>query len=519
MNGADAILKSLIAGGIDVCFANPGTSEMHFVSALDRITGMRCVLGLAETVVTGAADGYARIAGKPAVTLLHTGPGLANGLSNLHNARRAPVPIVNIVGDHATYHAKLDAPLASDIMSLARPMSHWVRCIETPATAGADTAAAIAASHEGAGRIATLILPADIAWNDNPAGECVAPSPKAAPAIDRVALAAATRALQSGEPTMLLLGGVLSRQRLEKAASVAAGHGARLARELFPTLLAHGAGVPTIEHMPYPPERMHAFMADTRHLVLIGANSPTTFFAYPGVESSAVPEGCQVHVLAGHDDSIDLALDELLREPGGSTAFKTNPQTSVPAHRGQALNAAVIAEILAVSLPRDAVVIEEAISSSPPLIAALAGANAHELVFAAGGSIGWAIPAAVGAAIAAPSRKVICLTGDGSALYSLQGLWTLAREKLDVIVIVYANHDYSILKHEFDRVGAQAMGPRARAMMNIENPTIDFLALATGLGVFATRAESADAFAQALSTAVAAKGPVLIEAVIPGTTR
>ena len=517
MNGADVILKSLIAGGIDVCFANPGTSEMHFVSALDRISGIRCVLGLAETVVTGAADGYARIAGKPAVTLLHTGPGLANGLSNLHNARRAPVPIVNIVGDHATYHVKLDAPLASDILSLAKPMSHWVRCIETPANAGADTAAAITASHQGAGRIATLILPADIAWSENPAGEQVAVVPPAA-AANSDALASAVAALRSGEPTMILVGGTLSRPRLEKAAAIAAQHGARLARELFPTLLAHGAGAPTVEHMPYPPELMHAFMAGTRHLVLIGASSPTTFFAYPGVKSSAVPDGCTLHVLAGHDDALDPALDELLRTAGGMDGVTKNVRARPAPRAGGALNAVVIADVIAAYLPRDAVVIDEAISSSPPLIAALAGANAHDIVFAAGGSIGWAIPAAVGAAIAAPHRRVICLTGDGSALYSLQGLWTLAREKLDVIVIVYANHDYSILKTEFDRVGAQAMGPRARAMMNIGNPTIDFVALATGLGVSAIRAESSEAFAQALATAVDAKGPVLIEAIIPGTT-
>ena len=518
MNGADVILRSLIAGGIDVCFANPGTSEMHFVSALDRITGIRCVLGLAETVVTGAADGYARIAGKPAVTLMHTGPGLANGLSNLHNARRAPVPIVNIVGDHATYHVKLDAPLASDILNLAKPMSHWVRYIETPATAGADTAAAITASRKGAGRIATLILPADIAWSDNPSSEqeTVAPSVKA---VDSATLASAVAALRSGEPAMILAGGNLPRNRLEKVAAIAAKHGARAARELFPTLLGHGIGAPTIEHMPYPPELMHAFMAGTRHLILIGASAPTTFFAYPGVRSSAVPDGCLLYALAGHDDAIDPALDELLRVAGGTDSVTKNVCASRGSFAGTALDAAMIANVIAEYLPPDAIIIDEAISSSPPLIGALAGANPHELIFAAGGSIGWAIPAAVGAAIAAPHRKVICLTGDGSALYSLQGLWTLAREELDVVVVIYANHDYSILKTEFDRVGAQAMGPRARAMMNIENPTINFVELAAGLGVSSVRADSSDEFARALAKAMAAKGPVLIEAVIPGATQ
>ena len=389
MNGAEAILKTLISGGIEVCFANPGTSEMHFVSALDRVKTMRCVLGLAETVVTGAADGYGRVSGKPAVTLLHTGPGLANGLSNLHNARRAPAPIVNIVGDHATSHRGLDSPLASDIVGLAKAMSHWVHRIEKPAQASADTADAIRIACEGAGRIATLILPADIAWADDVPEATTTLSVDAAPGLDCTVFAKATAALSAGQSTMILLGGSLSRDRLQRAATVASKYGVRLARELFPTLLAHGVGVPTIEHMPYPPELMHSFMANTRHLILIGATAPTTFFAYPGVRSVAVPDGCEVHVLAGHDDKIDGALEALVSYAGAAAVgFKTNEETAVPTHAGRPFNASTIADLLAARIPRDSIVIEEAISSSPPLIAALSGARAHELLFAAGGSIG-----------------------------------------------------------------------------------------------------------------------------------
>jgi acetolactate synthase I/II/III large subunit len=519
MNGAEAILQSLIGGGIEVCFANPGTSEMHFVSALDRIESIRCVLGLAETVVTGAADAYARISGKPAVTLLHLGPGLANALSNLHNARRGPVPMVNIVGDHATYHAKLDAPLASDIMSLAKSMSHWVRRMEVLSEAGADTAAAIAASHEGAGRIATLILPADIAWSDGPVAERAFTPQSNARSADPPRMNAAIEALNSGLPTLILLGGNLSRARLQKAAAIAAKHGARLARELFPTLLAHGEGVPTIEHMPYPPELMHTFFAGVRHVVLIGASTPTTFFAYPGVNSSPVPEDCQLHVLAEHDESIDPALDELLEKTSAAgTPFERNPRTAAGEYAARPLDAATIATILASEIPANSIVIDESVSSAPPLMPALRGAAEHEWIFATGGSIGWGIPASVGAAIAAPGRKVVCLEGDGSSMYSFQGLWTLAREKLDVVVVIYANRDYSILKTEFDRVGAQAMGKRAHAMMNIANPTIDFVGLARSLGVPAARADSTDAFATLLQRAFATKGPSLIEAVIAGAT-
>ena len=166
MNGAESLVRTLVAGGVDVCFSNPGTSEMHFVAALDRVEGMRCVLGLFEGVVTGAADGYFRMKGTPASTLLHLGPGLANGLANLHNAKKANSGIVNIVGQHATHHIGYNAPLTSDIEGLARPMSAWVRTSPDAKSVSADGAAAIAAARSAPPQIATLILPADTAWNE-----------------------------------------------------------------------------------------------------------------------------------------------------------------------------------------------------------------------------------------------------------------------------------------------------------------------------------------------------------------
>ncbi|RUZ81592.1 acetolactate synthase large subunit, partial [Mesorhizobium sp. M7A.F.Ca.CA.001.14.1.1] len=165
MNGADVLCDVLLANDVTVCFANPGTSEMHFVAALDRKPKMRCVLGLFEGVVTGAADGYARMTDRPAATLLHTGPGLANGLANMHNARRAFSPMINIVGDHASYHLPLDAPLTSDIESLAAPMSNWVGRVKGPADVVPAAEAAFRASLTPPG-VATLILPADAAWGE-----------------------------------------------------------------------------------------------------------------------------------------------------------------------------------------------------------------------------------------------------------------------------------------------------------------------------------------------------------------
>src|SRR5579859_6981734 len=204
MNGAESLVRTLVAGGVNVCFTNPGTSEMHFVAALDRVEGMRCILGLFEGVVTGAADGYYRMKGTPASTLLHLGPGLANGLANLHNAKKARSGIVNIVGQHATYHIALNAPLTSDIEGLARPMSEWVRTSPDAKSVSADGAAAIAAAKSSPPQIATLILPADTAWNEAD-GIAQTPAPKQQPGFSTAAVEKAAEVLHSGGDTNLLL--------------------------------------------------------------------------------------------------------------------------------------------------------------------------------------------------------------------------------------------------------------------------------------------------------------------------
>src|ERR671931_124755 len=274
MNGAQAMIRTLVDGGVDVCFTNPGTSEMHFVAALDSTPEMRAVLGLFEGVVTGAADGYGRMADKPAATLLHLGPGLGNGLANLHNARRAGTPLVNIVGDHATYHAEHDAPLQSDIESAARNVSAWIRTSRSTADVALDAADAV---------------------------------------VDAVA-----KVLVSGEPSALLVGGSATRERgLVAASRVANATGSKLLGETFPARLERGAGRPPLERLGYLAEFMTAQLAGLRHLVLVDAKEPVSFFAYPEKPSYLVPEGCDVHVLAAGGDDAVGALEHLADVVGG----------------------------------------------------------------------------------------------------------------------------------------------------------------------------------------------------------
>ena len=298
MNGAESLVHTLLACGVDTCFSNPGTSEMHFVAALDRIPGMRCILGLQENTVTGAADGYARMTDKPACTLLHCGPGLANGLANLHNARRARSSIVNLVGDQATYHRPLDAPLTADTEGWARGVSSWVRTASKAETVGADCAVAVQAARTSPGGIATLILPSDTCWDDG--GVVGTPLPEIAkPQVPPDAIAAAVRALRSGEPTLLLLGGYALRAGpLAVARGILAATGARMLAQTSNARMERGAGRTAIDRLPYPVDQAIAALAGLKHIILVGAITPVGFFAYPGKPGLMAPPDCQIHVLA-----------------------------------------------------------------------------------------------------------------------------------------------------------------------------------------------------------------------------
>ena len=512
MNGAQALINTLVDGGVDVCFANPGTSEMHFVAALDTVPRMRGVLALFEGVATGAADGYARMADRPAAVLLHLGPGLGNGLANLHNARRAGVPMVVIVGDHATYHKKYDAPLESDIDALAGTVSGWVRRTGAADHVGADAAAAIAASIVDQ-QISTLILPADASWSDGgvpatvPVREAiVAGTENVGPVAD---------VLRSGEPTMLLIGGDATREPgLAAAARIAQATGARWLCETFPTRLQRGAGIPAVERLAYFAEAAMAQLDGTKHLVLAGAKSPVSFFAYPGKPSDLVPTDCTVHTLAGFSSAAD-ALTALAHElaPGTVAPVAAASRPQLPTG---ALTAGSAAEVISALLPERASVVDESNTSSMPLVQATAGAPAHDWLTLTGGAIGYGIPTAVGAAVAAPDRPVLCLESDGSAMYTISGLWTQARENLDVTTVLYNNRAYDILRIELQRVGAgSAPGPKALDLLDLSRPTMDFVKISEGMGVPARRATTCEEFTEALRAAFEEPGPHLIDAIVP----
>ncbi|HEY3696823.1 MAG TPA: acetolactate synthase large subunit [Phenylobacterium sp.] len=514
MNGAESLVRTLVASGIDTCFANPGTSEMHFVGALDKVEGIRAVLGLFEGVVTGAADGYARMTGRPAATLLHLGPGLANGLANLHNARRAASPIVNVVGDHATYHAQYDPPLASDVAGFARPVSAWVHASLSPRTVAADAARAVQAARAAPGQIATLILPADTAWLDaeGPAAPLpvAPPPPPPAAAVDRAA-----QALKAGARAGILMrGAALTREALEDAGRIAAASGCRLFCDTFAPRLERGAGVVEVERIPYFAEAIVEFLKDLDTLVLVGAKPPTAFFAYPGKPSWCLPESCSLCYLAhDHEDgpAALAALAEAVKAPQHPVRRASLELPGAPSGK---FNAHTIGLSIARHLPEGAVLSDDAATSSAPTLIAAASGRPHVHLALTGGSIGQGLPVAAGAATACPDRKVVCITGDGSGLYTPQALWTMGRERLDVTTVVFANRSYKILNVELGRVGVNTPGPKARAMLELRDPDLDWVSLAQGFGIEASRADTIEAFDAQFADAMEGRGPRLIEAVI-----
>jgi acetolactate synthase I/II/III large subunit len=511
VNGAHALIETLVGCGVEVCFANPGTSEMHFVAAVDDVPGMRVVLGLFEGVVTGAADGYARVAGKPAATLLHLGPGMANGMANLHNARRARSPMVNIVGDHATFHKQHDAPLDSDIEAVARTFSGLTQRPTSPHQIGFAAASAVAAAKAAPGSISTLILPADVSWGSG-ATPMTPLVPQGRVDVEADVIEMIAKVLTSGEPCTLLLGGsAAGSDALHCATRVAAAVGAQVLLETSIACLARAGGLPPIARLNYRGGAASRQLAGVRHLILVDAKAPVAFFAYPGRNSNLVPQDCQVHVLSsGHDDSV-AALQRL------AEAVSAPPIRPAPIDRPQppvgALTPAAIADAIAALLPEDAVVVDEGVSTGGYIAAATASGPRHDWLNVTGGAIGIGLPLAIGAAVAAPDRKVVGLEADGSAMYTIQALWTHARENLDTTTIILNNREYRILRSELERVGATA-GPKALDMLDLSRPDIDFVGLSTSLGVPAERANTAEDFTAVLERALADDGPRLVEAVI-----
>jgi len=511
MNGAESLVRTLVGAGVDVCFTNPGTSEMHFVVALDRVPGMRSVLALFEGVATGAADGYYRMAGRPALTLLHLGPGLANGLANLHNAKKAGSGVVNIVGEHAIPHIALDAPLTSDIDGIARPVSHWVHTSRVAADVGADGARAIAAAMTPPGQVATLILPGDTAWNEG--GVVAAPvAAPARPAVAEAAVEAAAAALGGPESLILLGGAALAEDCLALAGRIAAKTGCGLLTEWSNARLERGAGRVTVGRIPYPVDLALGVLNPYRRIVLAGARPPVAFFAYPDKPGVLTQPGTEFVELADSGADILGALDGLAgavgahgAAPAGIAAPKRPEIPDAPT------SPETIAQVLGALIPEGAIIVDESVTTGRAFFPATAGAPPHTWMNNRGGSIGYGLPVAVGAAVACPDRKVIALEGDGSAMYTVQSLWTMARENLDITVLVFANHSYEILHGELANVGAANPGPRAIDMLTLNRPKLDWVDMARGMGVEACRISDARELAKALATGLASEGPYLVQ--------
>jgi acetolactate synthase-1/2/3 large subunit len=510
-NGAQALIQTLVNAGVDTCFTNPGTSEMHFVAALDG-ADMRGVLCLFEGVASGAADGYARMAGKPAATLLHLGCGLGNALANLHNARKARVPMVNIIGDHATYHTQYDAQLQSDIETISK----WIKTTPETSRLATDAAEAVAVAKGPPSQIATLILPADVSWNDGAKPAQAHPPVRPPPASDETVQAIAQVIRKSGKKVAFLLGNrVLREAGLRAASQIAEQTGAKLFCEVFPTRLERGEGLPAVERIAYLAEMASVQLGGYDHLVLVDAKAPVSFFAYPGKKSHLVPDDCTAHTLVQtHEDAV-ASLQALVEAVGASDSAPKLQSAGRPNLPKGKLNAAKVCQAIGALLPANAIISDESQTSGVKLPISTAGAPRHDVLTLTGGAIGQGLPAALGAAVASPDRPVLALVGDGSAMYTIQALWTIAREGLDVTTVIFNNRSYGILNIELERVGAEKIGPEAKAQLDLSEPAIDFVSMAQGMGVPARRVARAEDFSAALKNAFEMHGPTLIEAIVP----
>lgn len=515
MNGAASLVKTLLASGVDTVFANPGTSEMHFVAALDAHPEMNCTLCLFEGGTSGAADAYFRMKRDVAATLLHLAPGFGNAFANLHNARKAGSGIVNVVGDHAGYHLAYESPLKGDIHGVSGAISHWTRTSPDALSVAGDGAAAVRAARSANGQIATLVLPANTAWDEaeGPA-TASAPPPLHRAANDRIE--AAARALCRPGAALLVGGTALFGDQLRLAGRIAARAGCRLMADALIPRITRGAGTTVLEQLPYPVAPKIEMLRDVKSLTLVGAERPVTFFAYPGKPSLPEAPGCTIDQLCRPDMDIGATLQGLADALGVAAEEPAVHALDLPAlPSGGDLTFAGIGAAMAHLLPENAILCNESVTSGRLFLPSLANARPHDVLSSTGGAIGFGLPGATGAATACPDRKIVAPTGDGSAMYTLQSLWTMARMGMDVTVIVFANRGYQILRDELVNVGVNSYGPNAQAMFDVEKPALDWVALAQGHGVPGTRARDMDGFVRALRNGLESEGPSLIEVACP----
>lgn len=514
MNGAESLIRSFTAAGVNVCFANPGTSEMHLVQAIDAVPEMRAVLSLFEGVCTGAADGYGRMTGIPATTLLHLGPGLGNGIANLHNARRASTPIINLIGNHALYHVGFDAPLTSDIDTLAQNVSSWVKGDSTASSLATDgmlaLQAALTAKPGSGGQISTMIIPADACWNEEGAAVASYISAPERPRVDDRVISEVAQMLDANSMILINSDGLSIEARIA-ANRIADKTGCRVSMTPFPSRVDGGAGLPGCERLPYFPEQVLAALSGVEKLILAGADSPVSFFAYPNTPSVLVPESCAVTRLSESEEDTTQALEslaDLLGVSGGGYAVNQMAEQERPTGK---LSTRTISAAIASLIPEGTIICGDS-GGGGAAFGPCQTARPNTWLNLTGGSIGQGGPVAVGAAVACPDQPVLALLGDGASMYTNQSFWTQAREGLNVTTVIFNNSKYGILETEYLRLGVNEIGERAADLFDLSGPSIDFVQLGNSMGVPGRAVETAEEFVQALESSLSEPGPSLIEA-------
>jgi acetolactate synthase-1/2/3 large subunit len=513
MTGAEILIKTAVKAGVEVCFTNPGTTEMPLVCAFDSVPGIIPYLGLFEGCCTGAADGYGRMADKPAMTLLHLGPGLGNGIANLHNARRGGIPVLNVIGEHATWHQAANAPLTMDIAALAKPVSGWQRICSKTETVSQDTAEAIAAASQG--QVASLIVPSDVQWSECPGTAIKLPKPTVK-SIDSEPIYRAAELLRTDHKAALILGGrALRKGGLNAAARIRTKTGCELLSERAPARIERGLGIPPTEVIPYFPRQALALLSKYQVVIIAGTEEPVTFFGWQGYPSRLLNDSQKICLISANCINAAQALEDLadaLDATAGvdpsNTGFAKLDKPQTPEGELTAEKAGII---LASLQPENAIIVNESITSGGAYLPLAVGSPPHTMMALPGGAIGYGIPCAVGAAIASPDRPVINFQADGAAMYTLQALWMQARESLNITTLICSNRRYNILKIEFARADIQTPGPYARALTDLGNPNIDWVQISKAMGVPAVAVDRCEMMVKELKKAIHEPGPHLIE--------
>ena len=509
MNGAEVLTATLTQGGVDTVFMNPGTTELDLVDTFTSVPGMRCVLTLFEGVASGAADGFGRIAGYPAATLLHLGPGLANAAANFHNARRARTPVISIVGEHTRAHQPLDPPLASDIAGIAKTHSKFVEAITSSDQICTAVATALATATTAPKGVATLLFPADLAWEPSrQSGEHLAASRSWTP--DTEALKRAATALVRPGAVIFAGGDALRKPALNELAKLCS-RGAQIFAETFPAVHERGGNLPRISRLPYLPEQAIALLERATALILIGAPQPISFFGYRGTPSILTPSGCEIIEVVPPGFPCLGAIEALAEEAGLSDPYLPPVPTEPMLQAQQShLDAVGLASAIASSIESGTIVVDEANTGGVALQGPTSDSPEHIWLTVPGGSIGEGIPLAIGAALAEPNSRVLALVADGSSLYTIQGLWTIARERLPVTVVILNNLRYAILQYEASR--RSPVTEELRKLTSLDSPAINYRKLAEGFGIKADVAHTPFELLQQLHGAALRPEPVLIEA-------